>query len=94
VPKPEIWLSPRFHAAVAALRKADVTRVEEALNAVPDCFGRPHAHAGLSIRRLTGNIFECRASLHLRLLFRARPGALEFFFVGNHDAVRRLIRDL
>jgi hypothetical protein len=94
VAKPAILLSPRFLAALKNLGDADVTRVEEALRVLPECFGEPHLCAGISIRRLRGNIFECRAGLKVRLLFRAQGQALEIFFVGNHDEVRRLIRDL
>jgi hypothetical protein len=43
---------------------------------------------------LRKNIFECRAGLKVRLLFRPNAGALEFFFAGNHNEVRRIIQDL
>ena len=56
--KPAILLSPRFFAALKRLSDADVSRVEEALRILPDCFGRPHLHAGISIRRLRMNIFK------------------------------------
>ena len=92
--KPTVLLSPRFLAALKRLSDTDVIRVEEALRVLPDCFGQPHLHAGISIRRLRKNVFECRAALKLRLLFRAKEQALEIFFVGNHDDVRRLIRHL
>jgi hypothetical protein len=39
-------------------------------------------------------VFECRAGLKVRLLFRASSMALEIFFAGNHDQVRRFIRNL
>jgi hypothetical protein len=94
VGKPAILLSTRFRAALKNLSAADFARVETALNAIPDCFGHPHVHSGISIRRLRKNIFECRAGLSLRLLFRQNDEALEFFFVGNHDEVRRIIQDL
>jgi hypothetical protein len=94
VGKPTVLLSPRFLAALKNLSDADVTRAEEALRALPECFGKPHLHAGISIRRLRKNVFECRAGLKVRLLFRANADALEIFFVGSHDDVRRLIRDL
>lgn len=90
--KPAILLSPRFFAALKRLSDADVTRVEEALRVLADCFGRPHLHAGISIRRLRKNIFECRAGLKVRILFRANAQSLDIFFVGNHDDARRLIR--
>ena len=94
MPKPALLLGPRFHAALKDLGDADAARVEAALQVIPDCFGRPHTHSGISIRRLRNNVFECRAGLKLRLLFRQNGNALEFFFVGNHDEIRRLIQDL
>jgi hypothetical protein len=75
------------------LSEADFARVEAALQVIPDCFGHPHAHGGISIRRLRKNIFECRAGLKVRLLFRQNGEALEFFFAGNHDDVRRVIQN-
>ena len=94
VARPAILLSPRFHAALKHLSDADIDRVEAALLVIPDSFGRPHTHSGISIRRLRKNVFECRAGLKVRLLFRENAGALEFFFAGNHDEVRRIVQDL
>lgn len=94
MPEPAVFLNPRFRAALKHLNDADFARVEAALQVIPGCFGHPHAHSGISIRRLRKNIFECRAGLKVRLLFRQNAGALEFFFAGNHDEVRRVIQDL
>jgi mRNA-degrading endonuclease RelE of RelBE toxin-antitoxin system len=94
VAKPPVLLGPRFFAALKKLGDADVTRVEEALRVLPDCFGQPHRHSGISIRRLRKNIFECRAGLKVRILFRAGAQTFDIFFVGTHDEVRRLIRHL
>jgi hypothetical protein len=94
VARPIVLLGTRFRAALKDLSDAELVRVEEALRLMPECFGQPHLHSGLSIRRLKKNVFECRAGLGLRLLFREKGSALEFFFVGDHDAVRRLVRSL
>jgi hypothetical protein len=94
VPRPAVRLSPRFHAALKHLTGADFARVEAALQVVPDCFGHPHTYSGISIRRLRKNIFESRAGLKMRLLFRQNGKILEFFFAGSHDDVRRAIQDL
>jgi mRNA-degrading endonuclease RelE of RelBE toxin-antitoxin system len=94
VAKPAIFLSPRFQTALEDLNDADLARVESALQMIPDLFGHPHIHSGISIRRLRKNIFECRAGLKLRLLFRENSNTLEFFFVGGHNEVRRIIQDL
>ncbi len=83
-----------YSAALKKLSDDDVTRVEEALRLLPACFGQPHIHAGISIRRIRKNVFECRAGLRVHLLFRGNAQALEVFFVGNHDHLRRLIRHL
>ena len=91
--KPTIFLNPRFHTGLNKLSDADVERVEASLRIIPDCFGRPHVHAGISIRRLRHNVFECRAGLKLRLLFRDNKGSLEFFLVGNHDEVKAWLRN-
>jgi mRNA-degrading endonuclease RelE of RelBE toxin-antitoxin system len=92
--RPAVLLSPRFFATIKKLNDTDVTRVEEALRILPHCFGQPHSHGGISIRRLRKNVFECRAGLKVRILFRANAHTLDVFFVGNHDEVRRLIGNL
>ena len=94
MPKPGVLLNSRFRAALKNLSDSELDRTEAALKAIPECFGYPHVHTGISIRRLKKNVFECRAGLRLRLLFREKAGVLEFFFVGNHDEVRRLLHDL
>jgi mRNA-degrading endonuclease RelE of RelBE toxin-antitoxin system len=94
VAKLAVLLSPRFFASLKKLGDDDVTRVEEALRVLPDCFGQPHLHTGIPIRRLRKNVFECRAGLKVRILFRANAQALDIFFVGGYDEVRRLIRHL
>ncbi|MEI8038500.1 MAG: hypothetical protein WCJ14_08925 [Verrucomicrobiota bacterium] len=57
-------------------------------------WGRPHLHSGIGIRRLTQSIFECRIGLDDRLafVFIATPPELVFFFLGNHDAIQKLLR--
>jgi hypothetical protein len=94
VAKPAVFLSPRFQIALKGLSDADLVRIESAIQVIPDLFGHPHTHSGISIRQLRKNIFECRAGLKLRLLFRESAGTLEFFFVGNHDEVHRLLQDI
>jgi hypothetical protein len=76
--------------------KAERKAIGEAMNAVQESWGRPHVHTGISIRRLTKTIFECRVGLDERLafLFIATPPELVFFFIGNHDEVQKLIRSV
>jgi hypothetical protein len=57
-------------------------------------FGHPHTHRGLGVRKLTGNFFEIRAGLDIRLVFQNRPESFLFLMAGNHDEVQRFLREL
>ena len=63
-----------------------------ALCGLPETFGRPHLHTGLSIRKLTQTTFECRANINLRFLFHNRPDGLYVSFLGDHDEVRAVLK--
>jgi hypothetical protein len=79
----------------ARFRKRIVGREADALATmlqVQAGFGRPHLHAGVSIRKLAPDIFECRTDLKMRLVFIAEKGALTFDFAGNHDEVQNYLR--
>jgi mRNA-degrading endonuclease YafQ of YafQ-DinJ toxin-antitoxin module len=85
-----VELSKRFKKIVrGAGREAEVSA---ALKLVLEGFGNPHLHAGLSIRKLGANLYECRTSLSWRLVFLAEKGILTFVFAGDHDEVQNYLR--
>jgi hypothetical protein len=85
-----IELTKRFKKIV---READrEEEVSATLKLVRDGFGNPHAHAGISIRKLARTIYECRTGLAWRLVFEARKGLLTFDFAGDHNEVRNYLR--
>lgn len=86
----EIETTARFRKSIPDGHAADVVAT---LTAMRDGFGNPHVHSGLGIRKLRGNIFECRTGLGLRLVFAARKGTLTFDFAGNHDAIRAYLKN-
>ena len=62
---------------------------------VCSAFGQPHTHSGLGIpRRLRENYFECRVGRDLRLIFKLEGSVLIMTAMGNHDEVRRLLKNL
>jgi len=89
-----IELSPQFRAAVRSLPKKRRSEIGRAITAVRDGFGAPHQHSGIGIRRLRGNIFECRAGLKLRLVFESERGRLSFTALGTHDEIRGSLKNL
>jgi hypothetical protein len=85
-----IKLSKRFSKIVReAGREAEVIA---ALNRIKEGFGHPHAHSGLSIRKLGKDLYECRTGLAWRLVFIAGKGELIFDFAGDHDEIQSYLR--
>jgi mRNA-degrading endonuclease RelE of RelBE toxin-antitoxin system len=67
-------------------------QIEDAIPALAEAFGKPHAHLGL--RKLGKQLYEFRVGLQWRIVFRHEPGALYLLLVGTHDEIRRFIRSL
>lgn len=67
-------------------------RLDEAIPALAEAFGKPHAHLG--VRKLGRSIYEFRVGLHRRVVFRHESDALFLLFIGTHDEVHRFIRSL
>jgi hypothetical protein len=76
------------------LTPAERTAVGEAFNSVLAAWGEPHRHRGSGLRKLGAGIFECRCGRHTRLLFTADAAhrELNFFAMGNHDEIQRILR--
>lgn len=85
-----VELTKRFKRIVREAGRED--EVSATLSLVRDGFGNPHAHAGISIRKLGKRIYECRTGLAWRLVFMAQKGVLTFDFAGDHDEVQSYLR--
>ena len=86
-----VELTRRFKKLVRESGRED--EVSDTLQRILKGFGDPHAHAGLSIRKLGKDLYECRTGLALRLIFLAQKGVLTFDFAGTHDEIRAYLRD-
>ena len=87
-------LSGSFLARVRAYPKETRGKIGLALQHLERDFGHPHRHQGLGIRKLTGNIFEIRVGLDIRLVFQNRSDCLLFVMAGNHAEVQKFLRGL
>ena len=88
----KIDLHPRFQKRVGKLSDAEREQIAGSLCALGDGFGHPHLHAGIGIRRLRKDLFECRAGLRWRIVFFAEKGLLTAYDVMTHDEVRAWLR--
>ena len=77
---------------LADLPKSSRDLCQDSIFELVEAFGRPHQHLGLSIRKLKPSVFECRASLELRILFLDRPDRLVVAFIGTHDQIQKELR--
>jgi hypothetical protein len=87
-----LCIDPRVLRRLRELPKGDRIECLLALCDLPASFGQPHRHGGLGIRKLGSNLFECRGTLALRILFQNRPDELYVSFLGTHDEVKTLLR--
>jgi mRNA-degrading endonuclease RelE of RelBE toxin-antitoxin system len=94
MPPLEVEFSPRFRAAARALPKERRQQVAQATELLREAFGRPHLHGGLGIRRLQKDYFEFRAGRDTRCIFRLQGGTASMVLVGNHDEVRKFLKNL
>lgn len=87
-----VFSIPSFDRAFKKLSTIDQSKVLAAAQQLPEAFGRPHVHAALGIRRI-GTFYEFRVGLHWRVLFQVKEGNAFLATVGNHDDIRRFIRE-
>ncbi len=90
--KKPLAIDPDALKRLGALPKSDRAACLQSLCDLCECFGRPHIHGGVSIRKLGRNLFECRGNWDLRFIFLDRPDTLYARFLGNHDEVQALLR--
>ncbi|HVM59430.1 MAG TPA: hypothetical protein VMV72_01055 [Verrucomicrobiae bacterium] len=84
--------APQLLKGLRELSKEERVECVLALCELVEEFGRPHVHSGLGIRKLGDNLFECRAGLSRRFLFREHPDEIFVFFLGTHDEIKTLLR--
>ena len=87
-------LGESFRKRVRGYPKEARGKIGQTLQQVERDFGQPHRHRGLGIRKLTGNYFEIRVGLDIRLVFQNSAECLLFVMAGNHDEVRKFLRGI
>lgn len=50
--------------------------------------------AGLALKRLSGDLWEIRADIRLRVAFRMRRSHVEFGLAGKHEAIKNYLKNL
>jgi mRNA-degrading endonuclease RelE of RelBE toxin-antitoxin system len=90
--KKSLLIDPAVQKQLRALPQRERVDVVLKLLELGEVFGHPHQHVGIGIRKLRADLFEFRAGLTLRILFRASADALIIRFIGTHDEVQKHLR--
>ena len=68
--------------------------MDRALQQLAVLYSQGERPFGIGLKSLKPGIWEARAGLADGILFRWRGDLVEFLFVGNHDEIRRFLKQL
>lgn len=70
-------------------------QVYDVVSKLPKVVGKAHLHTGIGIRKIhPSGIFEGRLGLGLRLVFAVEKNALILHRLGDHDTIRKYLKNL
>ena len=88
-------LLERFRQQCRAADRQDQAAILKLLVELQTALANPHEQRGLGLRKLhPAGIWEVRAGLSLRALFRLADDEAIFVFLGTHDEVKKFLKSL
>ncbi len=85
---------PSFDRSTKSLSPTEKADVKEAASQLIDVLSKDRQiHQGLGLKRLRGDFWEARQGIKVRILFRWTGDLIEFVIAGNHDDVKRFLRN-
>lgn len=89
-----VELGASWKAWVKHRTDSEIEEINQRLPQLVATFGKPHAHAGLGLRRLRDNAFEFRISRGIRVIFLfIKPNRLQLMMTGSHDEVSAWLKE-
>ena len=86
---------PSFERSIKSLPQSERTDVKDAALKLIDVLSKDRQiHQGLGLKRLTRDFWEARKGIKARILFRWTGDLIEFVLAGNHDDVKRFLKNL
>ena len=86
---------PSFDRSIKSLPPTERTDVKEAASQLIDVLSKDRQiHQGLGLKRLMGDFWEVRRDIRVRILFRWTGDLIEFVLAGNHDDVKRFLKNV
>mgnify|MGYP001619611502 CR=1 FL=1 len=86
---------PSFDRSIKSLSFAEKVDVKEVASQLIDVLSKDRPiHQGLGLKRLMGSFWEVRKGIKVRILFRWTGDLIEFVLAGNHDDVKRFLKNI
>ena len=83
-----------FERTLKSLSDSRKVKVKKAIQLAVAFFETGDLPHGLGLKPLSHGIWEIRAGLEDRILFRRFKGSVEFILVGSHDEIRRFLKNI
>ena len=86
---------PSFERSIKSFPPPEKSEIKEAAAQLIDILSRDRQiHQGLGLKRLRDDFWELRKGIKARILFRWQGDLVEFVLAGNHDDVKRFLKNI
>ena len=86
---------PSFERSIKSLVLVDKQEIKDVAIQVIDILSQDRSlHQGVGLKRLQGPYWEIRKGIKTRILLRWEDDLVEFILAGNHDDIRKFLKNL
>jgi len=86
---------PSFKRSIKSFPEKEKEEIKEVSTQLIDMLSRDRSvHKGVGLKRLRGDFWEIRKGLKSRILFRWNGDLVEFVLAGNHNDIKRFLKNI
>jgi hypothetical protein len=91
----KINIKPSFERIYKKLSHAEKIQIDDRVVELFDYYNKDVLFSGLRVRKMSGkdNYFEIDIASNRRILIRKQKDLIELIAYGNHDEIRRFLKD-
>ncbi len=91
----KVEFKPAFERSIKQFPSRVKEEIKQSVVQLVDILSRDkHVRAGIGLKRLRADYWEMRKGLKVRILFRWQGDLIEFILAGNHDNVKRFLKNI
>jgi mRNA-degrading endonuclease RelE of RelBE toxin-antitoxin system len=86
---------PSFKRSIKSFSKKEKEEIKEVSIQLIDMLSQDRSvHKGVGLKRLRGDFWEIRKGIKSRILFRWNGDLVEFVLAGNHNHIKRFLKNI